>query len=440
MLGRLKYSKISWQWVLYLTATFFGIAVFVFVNATQSMVLTHILNIPSSQLGDKAGTISFADQIISVFAVYLFGVSSDFLGRRAVYSFGFAVMGVALCVTPRVSSYEALLGIRLLFAAGGGAASSMVTAVLADFASDEHGGKLAGLVGLCSGSGALLALFVIMPLPLKFDDIVDGIQTTYLGVGLVAIGFSVLLFVALRPYMTIASRPSKTFFQKGKEGIWAAVDPKILLGYAGSFLARGDTVILTLFIPLWVYKKYIDQGVCAASGGLEDPDIRDACRIAYLRASTISGVAQTAALVAAPLFGYLTDKLKAPNLVLFNAILGLISYSILFYANPIAGYIFAIAILVGLSEIGLIIGNMSLVTNKATVDESIRGSVAGVSSACGALGILFSSKLGGYLFDSWDEGAPFLVLAVGHLLVVICGVYVVVHERNGTVSHCETEV
>ncbi|KAI9330294.1 major facilitator superfamily domain-containing protein [Obelidium mucronatum] len=481
--------KLSWQWVLYLTASLLGICLFVFINATQALVLTQIVGIPSEELGDRAGTLAFTDQIASMFAVLVFGVLSDRVGRRLVYSFGFLAMGAALCAYPHLKSYEAMLGARLLFAFGGGAASSMVTAVLADYAEDRIRGRMAGLVGLCSGCGALVALFVFMPLPLKFQDIVEGIQITYLIVGLLSVIFSVLLFF----FLTAQSHPSetplsaasdqdllaengvsgssqsphdfaiadqdaarcpvmqqgaqrqeepgrqqhedegdgedeetqKTLFQMGKEGFLAARDPKVLLGYVGSFLARGDTVIITLFIPLWVYKRYIEAGLCVAPGGINDPDIKDDCRAAYSRASVISGIAQTAALVGAPVFGYLADRIEAKNVVLLNAFVGLVAYSLMFVADPMLGYVFAVVIFVGLSEIGLVIGNMSLVTDSKSVDKSIRGSVAGVSSMCGAVGILISSKLGGLLFDQWREGAPFLILAVGHLIAVVVGVFVV---------------
>ncbi|KAJ3064337.1 hypothetical protein HDU98_012237, partial [Podochytrium sp. JEL0797] len=116
------------QWALYLCAALLGIALFVFINSSQSMILTNILLIPTDELGDKSGNLSFADQIASVFAVYIAGLSSDFIGRRFVYAFGFLMMGIGLCFYPRVDSYTAMICVRLVFAIGGGCASSMMTA------------------------------------------------------------------------------------------------------------------------------------------------------------------------------------------------------------------------------------------------------------------------------------------------------------------------
>ncbi len=70
----------------------------------------------------------------------------------------------------------------------------------------------------------------------------------------------------------------------------------------GSFLARGDSIIITIFIPLWVYKYYIDQGLCTISNP-DDPEVKESCKKAYITASILSGIAQTFALMGAPFFG-----------------------------------------------------------------------------------------------------------------------------------------
>ena len=61
--------------------------------------------------------------------------------------------------------------------------------------------------------------------------------------------------------------------------------------------------MLTIFIPLWVYKYYIMIGEC--SGDPLDSEIKENCRDAYIKASILSGIAQTFALIFAPVVGYL---------------------------------------------------------------------------------------------------------------------------------------
>jgi predicted MFS family arabinose efflux permease len=92
--------------------------------------------------------------------------------------------------------------------------------------------------------------------------------------------------------------------------------------------------------------------------------------------------------------------------------------------------------LIGLGEIGNVVCSLSLVTG-ARVPRASRGSVAGVYSAFGAAGILFHSKVGGYLFDSWDSGAPFFIMGVSHVVVVVLACVVFIFDscpRKGDVA------
>lgn len=76
--------------------------------------------------------------------VFIFGILSDlpFIGRRKVYSAGFLLMAIGLALFPFASSlYPELLLFRLIFACGGAASSSMLTAVLADQSHDSTRGK-----------------------------------------------------------------------------------------------------------------------------------------------------------------------------------------------------------------------------------------------------------------------------------------------------------
>ena len=49
----------------------------------------------------------------------------------------------------------------------------------------------------------------------------------------------------------------------------------------------------------------------------------------------------------------------------------------------------------------------------------LKGSVAGVYSWCGGAAILLLTKLGGYLFDAWDAGAPFYLMALFNAVLLV---------------------
>jgi hypothetical protein len=122
----------------YLLASFMNICLFVFINASQGFVLSQLFFVEPENLGNVSGTLTFIDQILSLICLWIWGLASDKIGRVIVYSVGFGIMAVALAAYTFVPTvFPGLLAIRLVFAVGGTAASSMLTAVLADYGSDK---------------------------------------------------------------------------------------------------------------------------------------------------------------------------------------------------------------------------------------------------------------------------------------------------------------
>ena len=61
----------------YLLAALINICLFVFINSSQGFVLTQILFVPSAEIGNAVGTLTFADELLSVFALWIWGLASD---------------------------------------------------------------------------------------------------------------------------------------------------------------------------------------------------------------------------------------------------------------------------------------------------------------------------------------------------------------------------
>jgi MFS family permease len=444
--------------VIYLLGVLLTINGFVFLNSTQGFVLREILGIPKENLGFTTGTLVFYDEIVSMCLVAIWGITSDVTGKYLVFGIGFAITSLSFFLfTFARNLYPELLLYRLLFAFGGAACSSMLTAVLADVANERDRGKFAGLVGLVSGLGALLGVFVFLPMPSRIGGI-RGIRTTYLIVGGVCATTAVLLLVTWlsvrriskqQPLMrappqdeTVSDLDQPTThvkeviapwyaraYDSAKGGILAARDPKIFLGYAGNFLARADSVSITLFLPLWVYKFYLDNNLCIIDD-LDSPEFNVICREAYVRASILSGVTQVFALVGAPFFGYFADKFYRPLVVLTAALTAGIGYTFLsIETNVNSPMTFLYLFFLGFGEIGLIVTSLGLVTH-SSVPQQHRGSVAGFASFTGAVGILICSKLGGYLFDVWYKGGAFTLLAIIHFLFLGLGLVAVFFEAK----------
>ena len=247
-------------------------------------------------------------------------------------------------------------------------------------------------------------------------------------------------------------------------------DSRITLGYVAGFVARASTVAISLFIPLYVNTFFISNGFCQGSPRDPSKELKEECRAAYVLSSILTGVAQLAALICAPFFGYIARRPGRVHWpIVVSTIFGIVGYIILpqlsspeiknvddRHGTPA---IFLVVILLGISQIGAIVCSLgslgqgvlaveiprtahhrepsiapdedeSAEENEpliriATQDDSVartrlKGSIAGVYSLCGGAAILLLTKLGGYLFDNMSTGAPFYMMAIfnGILLVV----------------------
>jgi MFS family permease len=91
--------------------------------------------------------------------VVIWGSLSDKLGRRPVNVAGYIIIGTAIILfTTAKNVYPQLLLLRLFFAIGAAACSSMITALVGDCSGGARG-KVSGVVGLFTGLGMPVNLF-----------------------------------------------------------------------------------------------------------------------------------------------------------------------------------------------------------------------------------------------------------------------------------------
>lgn len=275
--------------------------------------------------------------------------------------------------------------------------------------------KLAGLVGVFTGCGALVALTLFLPLPVSFGEIkgvtpAEAVSYSFYVVSIVA--FVVAVFVAFglrdlkgeegkgwhvlfgshnefetRPRFGIEAQkpvsPSPTpracaplltrrqklvpYLSLMKDSILLGYsDYRIAIGYLGGFVARASSVAISLFIPLFVNTYFINNGFCKGSPNDPSPELKEECRAAYVLSSILTGVAQLMGLMCAPVFGYLSSRPGRINWpIVVSTVLGIVGYIILpQLASPeiknVEGrggspVIFLVVTLIGISQIGAIV-------------------------------------------------------------------------------------
>jgi MFS family permease len=345
----------------YLLCVFFSIAFFVFLSGSQGFVLTNI-GIPKESLGDKTAILSGSGEVMVLLMGPVVGVLSDLFGRRNVYTAGFLLLATGIVLYPVAVTFEQLVLIRLVFGIGASAVSTLLTAVVADIVYEKYRGSLSGIAGLFSGLGAVFSAFLLLPLPTKW-----GVKSTFYTVAGMAVFAGIVAFFGLKSTTAFKEtdenkllqsieqpdEPSDTdgnprnFAKLVKEAFgtlkkaFLVKDKKVRLGFATSFFARSDSVAITVFVPLWVIVYYLSLPDAPKIDPKSD-DIKDSYRDAYVRASILSGVTQVFALICAPLFGLLLDKLDKALCVFFAAVMAGTGYLLLAFADPTLGVTFTV--------------------------------------------------------------------------------------------------
>lgn len=197
---------------------------------------------------------------------------------------GYLLVGASLFAFVHPSKvYPDLIFLRLFFALGGSACVAMVTAILpqmtpySDVSAKPVNGKLAGLAGLCTGIGALIAVIVFLPLPRVFIahgfTMKEAVQAAFYVVGSVAFVISGSMFLGLKKDSTKRvqrlfkknsgdGQRAEGYFKLMGKGFSAARDPRIALAYVGGLVARADSIVVSLFIPTVVSHYFVQKGLC----------------------------------------------------------------------------------------------------------------------------------------------------------------------------------
>ena len=403
------FNMVTFYW-----AALTGILLQTFVPQMQPYLLTEFLHIPEGEQGVVSGNLSFWGEVVIIVMVGVWGTLSDRIGRRPVMALGYLIMSAGVLGFPHATTYEGLLLVRLAFAAGAAAYSVMLVTLIADYVSDDSRGRATGFMGVFNGLGALITVMLVLRLPKMFQDSgqtpIEAGFSTYWIIGGLTLVTAVLMWLGLRAREMEPREKQKPMLQQAREGLLAARDHGIALAYGASFVARGNLAIVGTFFTLWLANYgTLEMGISRAD--------------AMARAGIVIAIAQSAALFSAPLFGILTDRINRVTALNITLLLAFLGYGgTWLVTDPFGIGMIVCAILIGMSEVGCIITSSVLIAQQSP--ERVRGAVIGVFNLSGAVGIMVASKVGGILFDSWREAAPFILFGLFALIVLIWGLSV----------------
>lgn len=395
--------------VFYL-ACLLGLSAFTFIAQAQSLMLD-LIGVDEDHQGSVSGHIGAIGEITLLVGLGVFGSWSDRVGRRLVFVVGFVIVAAGLILTPFATSVVLLGAARVVFAIGAAAAAGMISTVLADFAEDADRGRAAGLLGVMNGLGAVITVFALIRLPDVFANagLSDrgAAQLAYASVAAMCVVLAVLLWRRLPARNVGVREPEAPLSKLLREGVRQGRDPGVALAYAAAFTSRGNLAVVGTFFALWL------QDYGTEVRGLSSTE-------SLARAGIVIGIAQTCALLSAPIFGKLADRMRRNDVVVIACTISAIGYSsTLLVDDPLGPGMYVSAVLIGIGEVGGIIASLVLIGQQAP--GPIRGTVVGTFGAFGALGILTALEVGGQLFDAWRPAAPFVLFGVASGLVAILG-------------------
>lgn len=403
----------------YVFAAFITIGMLAFVSFIQPYLLNTNLQIPADSQGRALGLLGFSNEIVSLLLVAPFGALADKIGRRPVYALGFVWLAAGFFLYPLARTFPQLLACALFFSVGVAAVGTMLATVLADTPKEESRGLLVGITGFCQGLGATLAILLLGRVPQRLAA--DGMDAVAAGRVTLSIAAGLCLLTALvcwlglkrgTPSQVGEREPLKVLLRTGLAA--AKRNPRIWFACMLQFVSFADRIVLGTFFSARLQQTAIAQGVSAA-------DAVSLARGPFVIAS-ISG------LLFAVVFGLLLDKVNRVTAgVIAMAIAGIGYFAGGLVGDPNSSAIVPVAILLGIGQIAAIIASQTVLGQEAPAD--VRGAVFGLAGICASLGILFTTSVGGWLYDAAGKGGPFFLIAAVNLGIMVFGIKLLRAER-----------
>jgi MFS family permease len=405
----------------YLFAALISIGMFTYLMSLTPYILKVNLGIPEDQHGRVIGNLQFLQEIVVMASIGWWGALSDRIGRRNTYIIAWLVMFVAYGIYAFATSLPGLFMLRIVFALGVAATTTNLSALLADYPLDQSRGKFTGIAFLLNGLGAAIFFGVLNQLPSMYqaqgaDEIWAG---RYAFLTIAAVAFvAAIVMTGLKPGLPEEAKQKEQkapLLQLMREGLHAAKDRRIGLAYIAAFAARADMAIVTLFMILWV----IQAGSAAGMSPAE----------AQGRAGIYVGVYSLAALVAAPIVGIIADRIDRLTLNIGAFAVAAIGYCWLGLSTDVMSFggMIPALMVAGFGQSSVAMSITVLLAERCPPE--IRGSVFGVQSFFGAVGILAIAWGGGQLFDLVAPGAPFIAVAAANAIVLLTALTLRMKER-----------
>ncbi len=408
--------------------SFFAVAminnvIFSLVHYMQPYVFEVQLFIPKSGQGVLVGNLAIFQELIVIAMTGVAGALADKYGRRPVFCTGTLLIGIAYALYPLAESVGLLYVARGFFGVGIACASTVLLVFTADYSQEVSRGKWLGGLNLVQSIGAITASLGLTQVPRILQargfEVIESVQVVFVIAVLIAALGTAIAALGLKPAPESKAKINKQTLPKllAIGFRQARADPKTALAYTASMAARGDMVVVGAFTFLWLVRYTADMNLEVQDG--------------YARGRMIVPLITLTMMVSAPLMGMLLDRIDRVSGIIVAFALSAVGYTFMGnIADPLASTVFAAAIILGLGEGACIMSSIALIGKQAPASN--RGAVIGTFTACGAIGMLMASGVGGYLFDHWTYTGPFLFMGMVNAAVLLFAVWLKFSESRAS--------
>ena len=389
-----------------LFASFWTIGFVTFLNFMNPFVFA-LLGIPEDEQGSLAGLLVSLQEITQIAICGFIGAWSDRVGRRPIYVGAMVLLALGFAAYPMASSEAQLIGLRIAYSIGATACTVMLTTCQGEYINDKYRGRWIGIVGFVNALGVVVMVAFFSKLPSYFGEMglsdANALRASFWVCSTAALLLAILLRFGLQAPNPGAKSSTPNVFRQAAKGLTLVKrHPLLSLAYLTSYASKGDLVIVTTFLSLWVTQAGIAAGMSPAE--------------AVARAGMIFGFVAGCGLVWPFVIGAILDRVPRLVGIAISFVIASIGYtSVALIDDPLGPMMWAAAFLLGIGQASAIISAGVLIGQVAP--EGNKGTVFGASNLAGSAGIVTLTFLGGLLFDAYGASSPFILVGAINALV-----------------------
>ena len=383
-----------------------------------------MVHVPAERQGTVTSALQVFQEIVSISVVGLAGAWSDRVGRRRVYYLGLCAMALAYALYPLATNFVELLLFRCVFAVGVAAVPLMLSACVVDSVQEVSRGRWVGANNMMQGLGVvLIASIALTAAPAWFINEgasahVAGRYAYWLAAGICLL--TAALVAAGLPRFLPRTRPNdgrSMLRQVIDASALARTNPRMALAYGAAFIGRGDFAVIGSFFMLWIIQEGAARGMPTGT--------------AFATGGKLFGIVQGAAMLWAFVMGIIVDLVNRVTAVAIALAIATCGYVLMGQVDdPFSSDLYPFAVLLGMGEMSVIVASGALLGQE--VPPANRGSVVGFFNGVGGAGILFATGVGGLLFDHVGRTAPFTMMGLLNLALLVAAL--VVRARAGATA------